>query len=409
MIFIKQLIGQHTVRLPNSHGTKAFFFFFFTQAVSIGSFLLITLPVVKAADWGGTGLNAPYLHSIKQLAWALYSFMVLLSVYFLIDGKERLRKLINVLFLSTVAASIYALAQLILNQLGFAARVQGYYWGEEGVLIVPRLQGTAVEAGLFANLLMFVIPIAICMLISHEYIISKMVNLLGLLAMLMALVLTFSTIGWILLALGIVTILVIPGRWRMLGSRWRLLANIAVITAFVLLAAQLLVPSFVDGAVATLISKFSQTSASFVERSIWTYIGLKMFVDYPLVGVGIGNYGNLFFQYIPHNLPKYFHHSYTAGNLYVLILAETGIIGFMGLALFIVSILYSFHRGICQCKDRYFYAVLVGALTSVLSYFAFQFTNGNLYILQFWVFLGISLSALRLSRNTSASGWCPQG
>jgi len=400
-LVVKQLISQRILRLPNSHMIKAFFFFFFTQTLSLASYSLIALPGAKAADWGGIGLNAPYLHPLKQLMWALYSFMVLLSVYSVIDDQGKLRKAINVLFLSTVAASVYALAQLILSQLGFAARVQGYYW-EEGVLIVPRIQGTAVEAGLFANLLMFVIPISICTFISHEYVISKTINFLGLLVMLMALVLTFSTIGWILLALGIVVILVIPGRRRMLGSRWRFLTHIAAIAVLILIAAQLLVPSFLEGIVATLISKFSQTSASFVERSIWASIGLKMFADYPVVGVGIGNYGNLFFRYVPHNLPKYFHHSYTAGNLYILTLAETGIIGLIGLALFIISILSSFYRSIWTCKDRYFYTVLVGALTSILSYVAFQFTNGNLYILQFWVFLGISLSALRLSRNASA-------
>jgi len=386
--------------LPNSRMTKAFSLFFFTQALSCGSYLFIALPVAQAAYWSGTGLNAPYLHPIKQLVWALYSFMILLSVCYLIDDKVKLSKLINVLFLSTVAASVYALTQLILYQLGFAAQVQGYH--EEGVLIVPRIQGTAVEAGLFANLLMFAIPIAICAFINHEYLISKTVNFLGLLAMLTALVLTFSTTGWILLALGMVVVLVIPGRLWMLRSRWRSLIQIAVIIVLVLIAVQLLVPSFVEGAVATLISKFLQTSAasaSFVERSIWASVGLKMFADYPLVGVGIGNYGNLFFEYIPHDLPKYFHHSYTAGNLYILILAETGIIGFMGLVLFIVSLLYSFYKGILTCEDRYFYTILVGAFTSILSYLAFQFTNGNFYILQFWVFLGISLAALQLSRS----------
>jgi O-antigen ligase len=74
---------------------------------------------------------------------------------------------------------------------------------------------------------------------------------------------------------------------------------------------------------------------STAERLAHWFAGLHMFVDHPILGVGIGNY--------PDAYPRYFITIFTdplghAHNYYINIAAETGLIGLMAFILFLLAI-----------------------------------------------------------------------
>jgi O-antigen ligase len=79
------------------------------------------------------------------------------------------------------------------------------------------------------------------------------------------------------------------------------------------------------------------------ERLLMWGSAWNMFRDYPLTGVGIGNYKNLYFEkYIN---PKTVEHLGHAHNVPLQLLAETGVIGFLGYAVFFGYVLFeSFKR-----------------------------------------------------------------
>jgi O-antigen ligase len=68
---------------------------------------------------------------------------------------------------------------------------------------------------------------------------------------------------------------------------------------------------------------------------IWE-AGLKMFLDHPIAGVGIGQFSNYVHNYSISGIPNYLNLS--THNLYIQILSETGIVGFL---IFLTIIIYT--------------------------------------------------------------------
>lgn len=159
-----------------------------------------------------------------------------------------------------------------------------------------------------------------------------------------------------------------------------------------------LIPEFSLGVKEAVLTKFYGT-ASMTQRVVFMQIALRMFLDYPVLGVGVGNYGNLFFKCVPRETPDFFHHSFTSGNLYSLTLAETGLLGTATLLLLEAAILPTIAVAARRSDDARMTLLLVGCLGGVIAEFVHQVAVGTFYLLYFWIFLGIALAATKLSRK----------
>ncbi len=111
--------------------------------------------------------------------------------------------------------------------------------------------------------------------------------------------------------------------------------------------------------------------------------GLKIFREHPVLGTGFGTYGSAasrnYDTYIDeqYDLPNSFY----SDNEYIVVLVETGIVGTVLFALFLLSILWHYRRDyakICAC-------VLIGWFG--LFYNIFEVQIGAML---FWVFLSLS-------------------
>ncbi len=133
------------------------------------------------------------------------------------------------------------------------------------------------------------------------------------------------------------------------------------------------------------------TEASIAERIDIFFIGLKMFADHAVTGVGLGNYPYAIGEYGPWGY-KYAH------NTFVSILAETGFIGFiffLGLFVRIGRNIYHYYQR-SSYSDFYFYLGMSFINLMIMLFFLSDF--GNKYFWGFFVVLSIYFDYAKRSR-----------
>ena len=121
-----------------------------------------------------------------------------------------------------------------------------------------------------------------------------------------------------------------------------------------------------------------------------------MFLEHPVIGVGIGNYNTNYLQYSrelgmdPRNQTR------SAHSLYLELLAERGLVGFLTFA-FIVYLAY---RSLFSAKKElsshglHELAALYGALgIGLAAYFVAALFLHDAYIRYFWILIGLVWSA----------------
>lgn len=134
------------------------------------------------------------------------------------------------------------------------------------------------------------------------------------------------------------------------------------------------------------------TEASIAKRIDFFLIGLKMFADHAVTGVGLGNYPYVIGEYGPWGY-KYAH------NTFVSILAETGFIGFiffLGLFVQIGRNIYHYYRN-SSYSDFYFYLGM--SFISLIIMLLFLSDFGNKYFWGFFVALSIYFDYAKRSRG----------
>lgn len=148
---------------------------------------------------------------------------------------------------------------------------------------------------------------------------------------------SFSTINFTVLTL-ISALLLWQGSARMSAGR-RLAAITAGLLALTGLGVLLVGTGYVESVVA---AKLVGSSAiSRIERLGLAVSGLHMFADHPLAGVGISQYGYLYnaYEYLSLGaLSVFFDEKRIPGNVYVELLAELGIVGFVLFVAFLVRV-----------------------------------------------------------------------
>lgn len=125
---------------------------------------------------------------------------------------------------------------------------------------------------------------------------------------------------------------------------------------------------------------------------IWG-IALKMFFENPIYGKGLGTFMTRVTDYAL-IFPVYAH------NCYLQLLAETGLLGFSGFMILIVSFLVSGFRFMHRFKDDLFFRFLFLSLVSflIVSFFDVQFYSLQLSMF-FWALLGMAVGYMKLNET----------
>ncbi len=132
-----------------------------------------------------------------------------------------------------------------------------------------------------------------------------------------------------------------------------------------------------------------------VDRMAHWYAAWNMFVDYPWLGVGIGNYGVVYAQYGLSEWPLSLGHAH---NFYLNMLAETGVIGASLYVLFVVLTIVAAWLT-ARRTDGLPRAIAVGILGALIATAAHNFFD-NLYVHGMNMQMAMLLGALAvLTRN----------
>ena len=130
--------------------------------------------------------------------------------------------------------------------------------------------------------------------------------------------------------------------------------------------------------------------------NIYSFAG-QLFQEFPVLGVGIGNFGKYAAEQFGSPL------LISAHGVFQSSLAETGLLGFTALLFLILTYYKVMWYALKKTKDTELFPYVLGVMASFTAMLAQYFTFGDRFNLYFWVFLGISMAVAKLVDNKASS------
>lgn len=251
--------------------------------------------------------------------------------------------------------------------------------------LVNRVQGTIGHPNAYAMYLATGIPFALAFLFSRARRSSKALAGIPLLFGCLALLYTLSRSGWInfLLIFGIVLTLAVRRKRISLGAA----VLIAGIAFLILLGLTLFGPDFI------LSRLTSSDRGSAYSRITQAKAALAIIKDHPLWGVGLNNYAQVSFAYDPTGFATWRGAPFVH-NVFLLIAAETGLIGLAAFLVFLAILLVEAWQIIHRAPNETVWVAGVGAFAALVALIAHSMVDyallGSLQtITQFWLLAGL--------------------
>ncbi|MDZ7288507.1 MAG: O-antigen ligase family protein [candidate division KSB1 bacterium] len=136
-------------------------------------------------------------------------------------------------------------------------------------------------------------------------------------------------------------------------------------------------------------SAFSGRDVSFKQRLTILEIATRMVADHPVIGVGFGTFEQTFNDYQRGNFST--QSARSAHNTPLRMLAETGIIGFLAGAIFIVSLFRYLFSALRAVTSPYWKTTLFGLIMSLLSFLLLSLALDQLNDPPFWIITALAL------------------
>jgi putative inorganic carbon (HCO3(-)) transporter len=134
----------------------------------------------------------------------------------------------------------------------------------------------------------------------------------------------------------------------------------------------------------------SNDSSNVYRRYLWT-LALQMFSQNPLLGTGLGSFG---FSLPSHSTAGGYLVSH-AHNIYLQLLAETGILGFTAFFGYILTAVYISFRVFRQSACQQTRCIALGAAGSIVGLLVHGTVDATLYLPQLSVFVWILIAVMR--------------
>jgi O-antigen ligase len=364
------------------------------------SLLVYLLIAIASSNWAHDLAAAD-----TELSELVKSLLLLVVVASLATSWRSLRRTLIALVCGAVLLSTLTLAQVAIGNPelqfgGFAGLDEGHIYGEVNE---PRPAGPVGDPNYFARILILAFPAAVFAGIgSRRFVVeSRYALAAGVIGL--ATLFTYSRGGMVTLA--VVTCLLVAV--KRIPLNWMT----ATAAAIVVLA---LLPTNVGQRLLTIEALFQHGSPvstgvdpSVEKRQHLLAAAFRIFEDNPILGVGVGNFGDRYPRYAkivglsaidftPIGLRQYPH------NLYLELATETGLLGLVSflVAMFVTLVSLLRARRSLEMRGEDVNAGTITAITlSIVGYlFASLFLHSGMprYL---WLVLGLAVAALRLSRR----------
>ena len=253
-----------------------------------------------------------------------------------------------------------------------------------------RISGPFTDANSYAQLIVVLVPLSLDRLMSARSNFARLIALWALVVCSLTVVITFSRGGF----LSLVVVLGLYAVWKGLSlGNWILISSL-ILVVVLLLPAQYTerlgtLTSFLPGGQST------QNDVSFVGRMSENIIGIRMFLDHPILGVGVKNYPVYYIEYSRGLGLDQRRTERSPHSLFLEVAAEQGIVGILvfGILLYNVFKGLVFARKTFNQLQSYEMEKLTVALTiGFLGYLTSSLFLHGAYPRPFWVLVGLSLA-----------------
>jgi len=357
---------------------------FFKDKVVSATLVLFAVCGASVA-FGKVGWTHNAARALSLIASSILLFFFVLEW---VDSIERMQKVVRTLFWSTIVVALFGMLQEAMGSytdfwMYLYPRDEGFVeWNNR----VPSFLG---YSNLLAGYLNLILPLALaCWFLVG----GKFKSLAGSAAILgsFVMVLTQSRSG--MMAFACVWLLCIFRFIHGRGKQLACLAAVALAAAAVYVIGGLLSPSHLGSVV----------QREPMERLLFWATAWKLFLSSPWIGIGIGNYGGVYGQYIPSSLIP--ARVFTANGLYFQLISEVGILGltaFLALAAVSMSAGSKLMKSSSQLLPRAVgFAVFAGILATLLhGLFDLALDVSPQWSSLFWFMLGLLVAAQRLPRG----------
>lgn len=331
------------------------------------------------------------VRGIMILFFLAFMFVVPFTTIAIVNSKEKLKKVIEVLVFTAIVFAVLGLLQFSGDMIGLPRSVtmlSPRYIKE--VMGVTRIQSTFIEPLYFANYLL--VPTMISLFYVLKRIDKKGLkkNLSFLLVFIITIILTFSKGA--IASLGFLLVCTLIFQIRQVFNK----KNLPYLLVIVLFFISLFYSIFMALSSKPDIEK-TYTNAvnvmmggSITERQEAYGMAMDAFEQNKIVGIGVGNFGPYFSGY-PTSAPDFGWP--IANNQYLEILSETGILGLISFLLFLLSVFYFSIKAYLKTNDLFIKTVLIASSFALLGILVQYLTFSTLYIMHIWVLFGIIFAA----------------
>lgn len=332
--------------------------------------------------------------SFQELPKLLSSIIIF---YLIVSQKEkaRIKSLVTTMIIAAFLVSLYGIYQYFfgfehtleyLKNTGKDILIQSQY--ARDILLGKRIISSFFSPSMLAGYLITVIPLTAGFLIDNW--IKKKVLILTVISlsiMFIALVLTKSMGGYLALFFTLIIFFILVVKHSNMPKH--ILSCRIYPTAIIILVIIILTGSFILINRAERLIDLTNPQNSITQRLNYGQATVRIIKDFPITGVGLGNFGKVYFRYkTPNALDSNFSH-----NSFLQIWAESGMLG-IAVFFWIIFLFFKLAGNCLKIHDQK--GLTIGLISAGTAFLTHNLVDYSYFISQvsfhWWILLGLGIS-----------------
>ncbi len=361
--------------------------------------------------YGAVGMTsllfaADHNETISTLLHYTKGCVIAVIIIFLLQDATTLRRVIWAILASGILIGTIGVVQHLTGSFnsdfgGLGVSFKHHIIGE---IDAYRISGTLGEPNFFALFMVPLIPLGIDRLFQEQKPLFKAIAAWAVVVSVLAVIFSYSRGGFVSLIFMLLIYIALRPR--------RILYALTVAIAVVPLISVTSQSNYINRMITLKnvlpgVGPEVPKEISFKGRKSEMIVATEMFMDHPILGVGLGNYLNHYQKYAHNVYMDLRREDREAHCRYLEILAETGLIGFSVFC----AIIFIMFRGLWQARKiatKKKWSDLNGSITAISIgmagiLFGYIFLH-DAWPRFFWMFVGIAFAAVNIVENQSGTG-----